>query len=76
MQQLLLFRNVHRTIRIGHIVNELPEILFRQNNDPDQFAERNTLLGPAGANCGIALLNVAFAFLQQPRAQVMVNFVH
>ena len=64
LQQFLLSEDFYWAVRIRLIKDELPEIVFRQNDRPDHLAQRNTLRGAARANLRVALLDVGFALLQ------------
>src|SRR5215470_1366034 len=59
----------------GFILQVLPEILFCQDNHPHQLAERDVLLGAAGANLAIAVIDIKLRLAQQPLAQVTINLV-
>ena len=72
LQQFLSRKDLDWAVRNGLVDNEFPKILFRQNDRPNQLAERNSLMSAASANFGIALLDVRFTLAEQPLSQMAV----
>ncbi len=75
LQQLQFAHNLDGAIHHSFAFQEIPEILFGENDCLDYFAERNSLLSAVGSDLAIAVFDIEFILAQQPLAEMPVNLV-
>lgn len=60
----------------GFAVEKVPKIVFRQDDGPEEFAERHSLAITARANFGILALDILFGAGRQPLPEMAIDFVN
>src|ERR1700757_4076420 len=75
LQQFQLSHDLDSTVHDRFALEELPQILFRENNRLHDFAQRNVLASTPGSNLTITMLDIELILAQQPFSEVAVDFV-
>lgn len=76
LQQFEFTHDLDRAVHHDFALQELPEILFGENDSLNNVTERHALPCAARPDFAIAVLDIEFVFSQQPLAQVAIDFIN
>src|SRR5215469_13981665 len=72
-EHLNLAKHFYRTLKCSFLLDELPKVLFGQNNRPNELAERDMLQSTAGTDLQVPCFHIPLVLGHQPIAQMPVD---
>src|SRR5579863_4389245 len=76
LQQFKFAHDFYRTVRHRFALQEVPEIVFRQDDYLNHLSQRHFLRCAPGPDFAIALLDIRLVFPQQPLAEMAIDLVN
>jgi len=73
-QQFELATQLQRCFLNRLALQEIPQVLFSQQNAPENMVDRDSLVAPVLAEFDVRSLDIPFGFVEQPLGKVHVDF--
>jgi hypothetical protein len=75
-EHLMLGQDFDLETRPGFAVEKVPQIVFREDDGPEEFAEGHSLAVTPGANFRILALDILLGAGRQPLPEMAIDFVN